>query len=176
MGHVTKEEYLRLVEQYANEQYGSDVSDEYTISEDAWIPAVSEIKEKMAKALNSRSGCVDLTSVRKDKIREALYKCSTVKIGAFLIKIDEYWGEPDKYGKGDNLNMDLSIWEERYRTPSGNPCRMTYRMNLHQDSRFTARPWLPLFNKSGTAYQVPVDTVVEIVKWMQAIKKMSAFL
>lgn len=177
--NISKEEYLQLIEQYANEQYGGeqDLSDTYDISEDAWMPAESPNKENMLRALNSnRSGSADLTNVRKDKIQEALYKCTNIKVDSFLVRIERYSGEPDKFGKGVNLTMDISIWEERYKTPSGNPCRLTCRMNLHKDDRFENRPWLHQFSQAGTACDIPVETVVDIIKWMQAIKRMSAFL
>ncbi len=179
MSNLTKEEYLRLIEQFADEQYGgdNDLVDNYAILEQSWIPAESSVKEKMMRALNAnRGGSVDLTNVRKEKIREALPKCHNVKVGDFLIVIEDCDAEPDATGKPINMCMDLAVWEERHKTPSGAPCRINYKLNFHKDDRFDNRPWLRLFNQAGMARQVPLDTVVDIIKWMQAIKKMSAFL
>lgn len=66
--------------------------------------------------------------------------------------------------------------ERRFRTPSGNPCNMDYRINLHKDNRFTNRPWLNEFGPQGEADDVPIETVVDIIRWLQALKRMNAFL
>lgn len=184
MSTITKEEYLQLIEQYANDQYG----DRYDTEEGApyelgafiqehWLPAESEAKEKMLVARNrNENGCIDLTTVKKDKLHDALYKYTNVKVSEFIIRIEEYHGKPGKTGKTVNLTMDIAVWEEVYRTPSGAPCKMTYRKNFHQDNRFDKRPWLNYFNNSGEAHNIPTETVVEVIRWMQALKRMTAFL
>lgn len=177
MTSISKEEYLKLLEDLANDQYGNDdVSEDTYIPDEAWIPAESEAKAKIR--LHSMHGMVDVTGYRKDKIRDALYKCMNIKVGDFLIKIDTYHGYPDKFGHGSNLTMDIEVWEKRYRTPSGAPCNMDFRIDWSKDNRFFGRKWLHYFSNgtSSSASDVPVETIVEIVRWMQAIKRMTAFL
>lgn len=172
MNPISKEDYLKLLEEIADEQY--DESDDVpSISDDSWIWSEPPIKEKIK--FQNLHGIVDVTKYRKDKIQEALYKCMNIQVGTFLIKIDTYHGYPDKKGKGVDLTMDIETWEKRFKTPSGNPCNMDFRVDLSTDNRFTGRPWLTFFSGSS-ARKVPVDTVVEIVRWMQAIKRMTAFL
>lgn len=174
MNPISKEEYIALLEQLADEQYGDDSTPELTIQEESWIPAEPYAKERMKAA--SVNGTIDVTKFRKDKIQEALYKCVNIKIGIFLIRIEGYHGYPDKLGKGTNLTMDIAIWEEKYTTPTGNPCKMTYRVDFFKDNRFYNRPWLNYFNTYGKAHNMPVETVVEVIRWLQAIKRMTAFL
>jgi hypothetical protein len=180
MNNVSKEEYLRLIEEYVNDQYGDNDGDETTLDvgafEGGWIPADPPAKERMKNALGGGSSCIDLTTAKKDKISDALYKYHNIKVGEFIIRIEEYHGRPGKTGKTVNLTMDVSVWEEVYRTPSGTPCKMTYRKNFHQDNKFDKRPWLNYFSNSGDAHNIPADTVVDVIRWMQALKRMTAFL
>lgn len=175
MTSISKEDYQKLLEELADQQYSMDEEvDINQIPDDSWIPSESFAKEKMKQA--NQSGIIDVTKFRKDKIQEALYKYINIKIGIFLIRIDTYHGYPDKTGKGVNLTMDIGVWETKLKTPSGNPCKMEYRINLHKDNRFTNRPWLVYFNDSGEATHMPVETVVDVVRWLQALKRMNAFL
>jgi len=178
MTNISKEEYLKLLEDLANDQYGYDdpPEEEPYIPDEAWIPSESVAKEMIR--MKSLHGKIDVTKFRKDKIQDALYKCMNVQVGDFLIKIDSYHGYPDKFGKGANLTMDIEVWEKRYRTPSGAPCNMDFRIDWSKDDRFFTRKWLSYFQggASSAAANVPVETVIEIVRWMQAIKKMGAFL
>jgi hypothetical protein len=73
--------------------------------------------------------------------------------------------------------MNISIFEMKNTTPiSGAPCKMQYRANFHKDNRFKGKPWLELFSKFGTADNVPTETVVDIIKWLQVIQKIGVFL
>ena len=52
---------------------------------------------------------------------------------------------------------------------------MDYPFDAPQDNLFIGKPWLALF--SGTsARNVPVETVGDIACWLQALKRMTAFL
>jgi len=172
MSPISKEDYLKLLEEIADEEQ-DDVPD---VSDDSWIWSEAPIKEKIR--FSNLHGIVDVTKYRKDKIQDALYKCMNIKVGDFIVKIDTYHGYPDKLGKDVGLTMDIEVWEKRYKTPSGNPCNMDFRIDWSKDNRFFGRPWLKYFSggSSSSASHVPVDTVIEIIRWMQAIKKMGAFL
>lgn len=171
---LTKEEYIKLLEEIADQQYNCDPAEDMVIADDSWIWADPPAKEKM-KAHNGYGTC-NAIGLKREKIQEMLYKYKNIQVGHFLIRISEYHGFPDKFGKGKDLTMDIEIWERKFRTPSGNPCQMDYRADLSQDNRFFGRPWITLFATSSSASHVPVETVVDIIKWMQAIKKLSAFL
>ena len=172
MKPFTQDELLRLIEELTEKQY----SDEIDIPDEdiTWIPAEPPAKEKIK--LPSENGVIDLTKVKKEQIKDALYKCTTIKVGNFTIKITKYHGYPDKYGKSQDLKMDLSFWHEVYKTPSGAPCKMTYSFEIGKDSRFYNRPWLCYQVGNYSLKNVPADVVVEIIRWFQGVIKMTAFL
>jgi hypothetical protein len=53
---------------------------------------------------------------------------------------------------------------------------MSYKMDFFRDNRFSNCPWLSYFNSSGRAHDIPADTVVNIIKHMQMIQRLTAFL
>jgi hypothetical protein len=173
MGTFTKEEFLRLVERLTEQQYGGEI-DEPESEETVWMPADPPAKDKIKYP--SSNGVIDLTNVKKDKIKDALYKCTTLKVGHFTVKISKYHGYPDKNGKGQDLKLDLTFWHEVYRTPSGAPCRMTYKLDVAKDNRFSNRPWLSYLSGTSAARNVPIDTAVDIIRWFQGVIRMTAFL
>ena len=173
MGTFTKEEFLRLVEQLTDQQYGDEIEPQEP-EEIVWMPADPPAKEKIR--MPSDAGVIDLTKCKKDKIQESLYKCTTLKVGHFTIKITKYHGLPNKNGKSQDLKVDLSFWHEVYHTPSGAPCKMTYRLDVAKDNRFSNRPWLSYLSGSTGVKNVPIETAVEIVRWFQGVIRMTAFL
>ena len=163
MNNISKEEYLRLL----NELLEEDITDDDFIDSSAnhWIPAESPLKNKIP--LKIQSGTIDLTKTKKDNIKQYLLKSDTFTVDNYLIKIER------------NLSNDkitIEIYEEKFRTPSGAPCKMTYKVDLRKDSRFANCPWL---NKLGfTGYRLQntdQDTFIEVIKWLQIAKKLSSF-
>jgi hypothetical protein len=171
MSSFTNKEYLDLLQRLVEQQY-SDAVDDYDVESMEWIPSEPEIKQKIHQA--SSSGMIDLTNVKSSKIKEELLKCTNLRVGAFKIRIKRYNGVPSQ--KGAQMTVDMEIWETRTRTPAGNPCNIDYPMKFAKDSRFSNRPWLKYFDQGNFAINVPIDTAVEIVRWMQGIHKLTAFL
>lgn len=170
MSSFTKQEYLDLIQKLVDQQY-DDAIDDYDIDQMEWIPSEPEIKEKVIKA--NTNGLIDLTNVKSSKIKEQLVLCTNLKVGPFKIRIGRYNGVPSQ--QGANICLDLEVWEERTKTPNGMPCRVDFPLIFHKDTRFDTRPWLKYFS-GNMGGNVPMDTVVEIVRWMQAVKKLTAFL
>ena len=170
MKSLSDQDYLRLLQQVTDQQY-DDAIDDYDISKMEWIPAEPEIKEKI-KA--STWGVIDLTNVKSSKIKEEIQKCTNLKVGTFKLRISRFNGVPSQ--EGAKLCVDLEVMEERTQTPSGMPCRVDYRMDFSKDSRFKKCHWVKYFNSGGCGNNVPIDTIVEIVRWMQAANKLSAFI
>lgn len=171
MTSFTNNDYLDLLQKLVDEQY-DDVIDDYDAQNMAWIPAEPEIKEKI-KDVNHK-GIIDLTHVKSDKIKEEIHKCGNVRVGSFKIIIRRYNGVPSQ--QGAQLCCDLKIVGHRSKTMNGMPCNMDYDVDVTTDSRFTGQPWLSYFKVRGYANNVPIDTVVNIVRWLQGIHKLAAFL
>lgn len=167
----SKEEYIALCQKMLDEQYGNDEDDYDTVDMNAWIPSESEAKEKMIAA--SINGIIDLTKTKKSDIATNLFKCTNLKIGNFSIKITRYSGSPSKDGVG--LTFDISIFEETSKTPSGNPCKMTYKVDILKDSRFTGRQWISYFNKYNGS-NIPTSVLVDIIRFLQVVHRLPAFV
>jgi hypothetical protein len=178
MTSLTKEEYLKLIED-AYSQDEDEMDDYDHIPESAWIPAESPAKDQMNRARAASSqGVIDVLKYRKEQIRDALYKCVNLKIGEFVIHVEEYHGRPaiKKMPPAAQLTMDITVYQEKYKTPLGAPCKMSYKMDFSKDDRFSNRPWLTYFNAQGGAHNIPVETVVDIIRWIQNIIRLSAFM
>ena len=171
MSSFTNQEFLDLIQKLVDEQY-DDAIDTYDIDQMEWIPAEPDIKEKIHEANNAAT--IDLTHVKSNKIKEEILKFSNLRVGAFKIRITRYNGVPSK--DGAQMALSMKAWEERTQTPSGMACRMDYPMIFAKDDRFNGRTWLKYFGQDNTAHNVPIDTVVEIVRWLQGIHKLTAFL
>jgi hypothetical protein len=171
MSSFNNQDYLKLLQEIVDQQY-DDAVDDYNINDMEWIPSEPEIKEKIHKA--STNGMIDLTNVKSSKLKEELMKCTNLKVGNFKIKIKRYNAVPSQAGA--QMTVDMEIWEERTKTPNGMPCRIDYPLILYKDSRFDKRPWLKYFNQGNFATNVPIETAVEVIRWMQGIHKLTAFL
>lgn len=175
MNFLSKEEYLQLIES-AQDDEGYDEMDNKD-SPDAWIPAESPIKWKMERTRAAAShGVIDVLKYRKEQIRDAIYKCMNLQVGEFIIHINRYNGHPKDKQLHGPLTLDINVMQERYKTPSGAPCKMSYKFDFFQDNRFSHCEWINLFASNGYANEVPIETVVNIVRWMQALRRMNAFL
>jgi hypothetical protein len=171
MSSFTNQEFLDLIQKLVDQQY-DDAIDDYDIEQMEWVPSEPEIKQKIHQANNA--GTIDLTHVKASKIKEEILKCSNLRVGPFKMRITRYNGVPSQ--NGAQMSLSMKAWEERTQTPSGMSCRMDYPMIFAKDARFNGRPWLKYFGRDNVAHNVPIDTVVEIVRWMRAMHKLTAFL
>lgn len=160
----TSQEYYNLIKELVDQQYTDDSDDLY---QEAWIPAESAIKEKLKLKDN---GIIDLTNTKKDKIKDFITKSNTIKIGNFLIKIIK-----SELLKSD-LIMDICIYEEKIRTQPGQPCKMLYKLDSIRDSRFSKCDWNSYFNDFRYGKSIPLNIFLEIVRWLQAIGKLTSFV
>lgn len=173
----TEEEYLELVRRLSDGQY--DQLDDSDLDSPFDPFAQSDLEEhiaaKKARMLQSmNNGTIDLTKIKRDKILSSLFKHNTIKIYDFMIRITEYHGEPGKVGA--NLTVDITLYHDRKKTElSGAPCKITETFSIGKDSRFATRPWLSYFS-GPHGRNIPSDVLVEIIRWMQVVKKLPAFL
>ncbi len=164
-----RKEYLKYLKELTDGQYSFEEDDSPDVPDDSWVWAEPPAKEKMKNIIFN--GMVEATNLRKVEIKDALSKAKNIQVGSFTIRIRDFYGK-NPLEKG---TLSFDVFERKTRTPNGQPCSMDYRADLSKDDRFNTRPWITYFNGSG-ARDVPIDTIVDIVKWMQAVKKLSAFL
>jgi hypothetical protein len=176
MKYLSKEDYLSLIESARRDAEGHDELDNYDIPDDAWMPSESPNKAKMERArAASAYGMIDVLKYRKEQIRDAIYKSMNLQVGEFIIHIRRYSGHPKDKQLDGPLVLDIDIMQEKYKTPSGAPCKMSYKFDFFQDNRFASQPWITHFDAAGHARDIPVETVVEIVKYIQIIQRLNAF-
>lgn len=167
MKSLTDQEYIELCQKLVDQQY-DDAIEDYDINKMEWIPAEPEVKKQLQANVN---GMIDLTTVRSSEIKKQIQLCTNFKVGKFKLRLSRYFEQNDQA----TPKYTVEVWEEKDRTPNGMPCRIDFPIDLAKDKRFAGRPWLKHF-RGSYGRDVPLDTVVEIMRWMQAIKKLIAFL
>jgi hypothetical protein len=182
MNSLTNQEYLELCQKLVDQQY-DDAVDNYDAFKMEWISAEPEAKEKI---INYNDRCIfDLTTVHSSKIKEQLLLNNNFRVGKFKIRIFRYQQRhqilPKKGLTVSNILNDkifnaIEIWEERNRTPNGIPCKIDYPMIFDEDDRFTGCEWVGYFGDGNEGRSIPINTVVEIVRWLRCVMKLSAFL
>lgn len=165
------EDFMKLMQQAIDSFNKTDeidnLPDETIEMEDVYVPP--PITEHKPNTI----GSIDLTKYKKDKIRDALLKCANLRVGNFTVIISRYYGMPkDEAG----MSMNIRIMEDKTKTPTGNPCRMTYDIDVFKDTRFKDRAWRSYFKSGSSGYNIPEQTVVEVIRWLQALTKLAAFL
>lgn len=161
---MTKEEYLKLIQ----EAYSQD--DEYLddyIEVKAWIP--SEMDPALKKKIDKKvmGGNIDATNLKKTAIKKIIYTHQQITVGKFMIIA------------AHNTSIDtfkLTVYERVYKTASGLPCNMQNKVNINKDNRFNGRSWAKEFNSTWGAKSISPTDYVDIVKWLQAITKLTCFL
>lgn len=183
MKSLTNEEYLALCQKLVDQQYDNAI-DDYDVEKMEWIPAEPEIKHHIQQNVN---GMIDLTHVKSSEIQKQIQLCTNFKVGKFKFRLNRYFDflrngtstmsvQPPKNGEKYTMKFSMEVWEEKDRTPNGMPCKIDFPIALAKDNRFTGRPWLKHFTGNGSGRDLTIETVVEIVRWMQAVKKLTAFL
>lgn len=173
MKSFTNDEFLRLVEELTEKQYSDEVEEpEYEYS---WVPSEPHVKDRLKKVPIS-SGILDLSKVKKEAIKDMLYKSTLFKIGIFTIRITKYHSYPTKLEINQGLKIDLAFLHDVNKTSSGAPCKMQYKFEIGKDSRFSNRPWLVYLTDSSSLKNVPIEDAVEIIRWFQGLQRMTAFL
>lgn len=174
MSSINKQEYLILIKELLEQQYNNSEDTEY--EEDShWIPSESPLKDKLS--ISVLNGTMDLTKAKKERIVSAIKNASSFTVDHFLVKISRNLFDSNNNAVLNDHTLNIEIFEERFKTPSGNPCRITYRVDIGKDSRFTQCKWASQFGSRGnSARNITNDTFIEIIRLMQALKRLTVFL
>lgn len=162
---MNKDDYS---EQYAKRY---DLLEEDAPERKSWVEVKPEIKEKLFRA--RKSGTTDLTHARSGAIKGLLFNHNNIKIYDFVIGITKYHGnlESDKL----ELLVDISILKEEEKLFNGKITKWYKLFDITHDDRFADAPWIFHFSYN-VAEEINADTLVEIIRRMQVVKKLSAFL
>jgi hypothetical protein len=159
---MTKEEYLELINKILEGSY-SDLEEEKeeVKLEGAWIPAKPNLPA-------IKPGIIDLTSTKSKDILDSLKKGERFRIGKFTIRLNHSFNREV---------AKIEIWEDKtITTPAGRPFATTVNISVKEDDRFTNCSWIKYFTYGYSAFQVPIEVSCEIIRWLQAVTKLAAFL
>ena len=161
---MTEQEYIDLILKYSKDD----------LDEEPIVDSINYSRPQNNVVRNS--GVVDLTKTNKDKIIQAIIKSSNIRIYEFLIKIDSRILIDVATKKSTNI-YDIVIYEENGKNHFGMPNKLLSKVNPTSDKRFEDREWTKHFN-NGIKKGMNIDlvTMYDIIKWLQMIKKLSAFV
>jgi hypothetical protein len=142
-------EWDELLRYVSEQQAGGDERDFHDIL-DEMLEAETERKKGRAGQTIDPDKCLDLTNTKGDQIKEELGKTDNVAVGSFLLKLGRSGDcfNPNLYEVLDKLHQSIK-WEK--------------------DARFASVPW------KGEG-EVSLEKLVEIIRWLQIMTKMSIFL
>lgn len=181
MDVLSKEEYLQLIERLLNQQYNDTDLDNYELENETmmpseWASSKPSFKMERVKELSiDNNGITDLTNIKKDKIAEYLRKCRNIQVGKFLIKISKYRGDIGPAGESA-VSMDIFIHEEILKTHLGRQSTMVTKIDVTKDSRFYNRQWLKYFTPFKVGNNIPIDVMIDIIRYLQVTHKLKSFL
>lgn len=174
---LSDSEYVDLLRKLSEQQYSETIEeDDYDVdpladvysgfTDEDYAPSF-----KPKRVTPNSSICLDLSKAPLATIKEKLHTTGNISIGPFLIRIKRY----DSSESG--VKLDIDIMEERSRTYAGQVGKMTEKVNMTNDSRFSNKAWAKLFaNPMKCGTKLPLDTVAEIIKFLQFVYKNPAFL
>jgi hypothetical protein len=170
MDTFNKNEYLDLITALLEQQYGDDLDPIDYLEEDQML-SKSYIK-KIAPATNDK--VINLTNIKKDKIKDFLHQYRNIKVGNFSVKISKYSSVHG--GSGSNLvNMDIVIYEDNSKSKMGNR-DIIRKIDVIKDSRFNQCGWLKHFNQFKIGRNISMDTMADVIRWLQTLERMTAFI
>lgn len=161
---MTEQEYIDLILKYSKDD----------LDEEPIVDSINYSRPQNNVVRNS--GVVDLTKTNKDKIIQAIIKSSNIRIYEFLIKIDSRILIDVATKKSTNI-YDIVIYEENGKNHFGMPNKLLSKVNPTSDKRFEDREWTKHFNNGiKKGMNIDLETMYDIIKWLQMIKKLSAFV
>ena len=174
MRNFTEQEFIDLVNYLNDRRYDyeeEEMAYDYGVYED--IDPVITIKKKSLIVQNNT--WIDLTNANREKIRDSLFKFMGLKIGNYTIRIRNYNGKTCSE-EDIALGMSITVYHDVFMTPLGCPCNMTLPLNVCKDKKFAELSWIGYFSDGGHGTEIPVETMVEIIRYFQVIDKLSSFI
>lgn len=161
---LTKEEYIALIAKLVDQQYGKEIEQE---DEDrGQVSGSPEVPNRP-----NPNTIIDVTTYKRNDIEPALLKSANLKVDSFIIKIHHYTTTNDGYEC-----YSLRLYEESPHVYLNRPCTKTTKIKPDQDNRFDSRTWANYFNGRDFATAMPHLELLDMIRWLQAIGKMGAFL
>lgn len=161
---LSKEEYIALVAKLVNQQYGERFDDDN--DEQGEVSGTPDIPNRP-----NPNTIVDVTNYKRNDIEPALLMSANLRVNNFIIKIYHYGSTNDGY-----QCFGLRLYEEAPFVHLNRPCTKTTKIKPDQDNRFDSRSWTNYFNGRDYATEMPLLELMDMIRWLQAVSKMVAFL
>lgn len=162
--NLTKEEYIAMVAKLVDQQYGRELDNDD--DEPHHLSGSPEIPTRP-----NPNSIINITDHKRNDIPIELLRACNFKIGNFLIKIHHNMTNEDGYAC-----YSFKLFEESPYTYLNRPSIKTTKITPCNDSRFDGRSWLSYFGQRSFAEQMIVSELLDMIRWLQAIGKMTAFL
>jgi len=169
---LSDEDYLELLKNLTEHQY-DDFEDTSSSLDDLYTLAEAEVDYTPQQKINifNAEACSNLSQATLEGITQKLHTTGNISVGPFIVRIKRYDASKKE------IQLDVDIMEEKSRIFNGQPGKIIEKVNMAKDSRFYNKSWMKYFNnpiKLGT--KVPLETVADIVKYLQFVFKNPAFL
>jgi hypothetical protein len=155
MSKIDEKEYLTMVQEAYNQAYGAEenvFSERIVFSESELSLAAKE------RLLNSaRRNIIDMTKMKRKEMAEKLSSARWITINNFVVQIY----------KVENGLFTLAVSEEKN--------KIHRKLDSKRDNQFDqALEWREFF-QSKVAVRIPLERVVEMIRWIQGISKITPF-
>ncbi len=167
---LSDEDYLELLKNLTEHQYDEPEECTYDKGLKELYDEI-EYSPRPKMKLFDPAACSNLSSATLEAITLKLHTTGNISVGPFIIRIKKYDASKPA------IQLDVDIMEEKSRAFNGQPGKITEKVNMIKDSRFYNKTWIKYFNnpiKYGS--KVPLETVADIVKYLQFVYKNPAFL
>lgn len=166
---MTKDEYLALVTKFVDEQYGKEID---PIEDHPTFDTIKHGKDRIV--LNSNT-VINATNFKKEEIKDAILRAANLRVDNFLIKVIKHnYNSEDE--NGIPVSYNLSIFEESPYVYLNRPSKKITKIVPSKDSRMDTRPWAQYFGTSDQASYMTLDSFLDMIRWLQAMSKLGAFL
>lgn len=143
---------------------------------------ISEITEKQYASQEEvinyychSSKYLDLTNCVQNEILSNLESNtkfdSLIKVGNFILQIKNL----NYYNHIMPTVVDVELFEEIFRTPTGQNCKLQMKLDLVKDQRFNFCDWKQYFN-SNKASNINYEIILKIIRQLQILTKLSSFI
>ena len=157
---------LNMMKRLSIEDYEKLTNQQYNLLGDGWDESFGEDIVRIAKKI------VDLTNVKKDQIKPLLIGASEIKIDNFIIKVLE-----KSYDKIDStIKVNVCIFHIVNSKFDKKQIGVFRKVRILGDNRFIGCVWKDNFDNQSKGKSISIDTMVDIVRHLQSIVRMSAFL
>lgn len=143
-----------------------NIADNYYGNSELEPESFTDYELKSQKTSNTYKVELDITDLDYHKIPFQDIAKYDIKIGNILIKIKDYNIVTNRYC--------IECFEYTYKTLSGKPCKMIYKLNVSKDYRCNGKDWLSFFNLNKA--DISINTLKEIIKWFKITNKLAILL